>query len=155
MGMNYNGLQDYRNERLDHHIKSEEPELSVCFHDGEQVLDLVSEWHRKAMQSLRNCDRITATVVEIIENHVFYEDPQLMKDAKQLSRVFVKELKKARKLSEPAIPSSPSSGTQAMPFVVPAPQMAIPWRSIPDKVAKVDEVEANEVEEVDKVSVSS
>jgi hypothetical protein len=118
MGMNYDGLQDYRKARLAHESRSNHPGLGDCFHDGIEVLDLVPQWHRKAMQNLRPRDRITAQVVEIIEQYVF----QIRRgglpwkiNAKELSLLFDRAVRGASESSEMAHAPCHSVGTQTTP----------------------------------------
>jgi hypothetical protein len=138
MGMNYDGLQEYRGARMDHNSKSHYPKLGDCFHNGTKLLGLVSEWHTKAKQSLRATDHITTEVVEIIEVHVFREkSSQLRINAKQFSLELDRALKEAQKSINGVSNSRRSPVAHLTPGEDPArQQVSLPGRAKAEQVGR-------------------
>lgn len=136
MGLNYDGLQEYRAVRMAHESRSDYPKLSDCFHNGMKLLDLVPEWHTKAKQSLRGTDHITAKVVDIIEGRVLGEEtPRFRIDANQFSKELDRALKEAQKSISGVSNSRRSPDAHLTPSEDPARQQV----SLPGH-RKVDEV---------------
>jgi hypothetical protein len=139
MGMNYDGLQEYRGARMAHNSKSHYPKLGDCFHNGSALLDLVPEWHTKAKKSLRATDHITAKVVEIIEVYVFRKvSPQLRIDARQFSLELDMALNEAQESISVASNSRRSPDAHLTPHEDPArQQVSLPRRSKAEQVGSI------------------
>jgi len=61
------GIIEYRRSRKDETDRIQGFRDGDCFHDGEKVLRAVLKWHKDILPILRNSDKITASVLNMVE----------------------------------------------------------------------------------------
>ncbi|KAI4110034.1 MAG: hypothetical protein L6R37_000167 [Teloschistes peruensis] len=79
--LQFNELRKRTIERLyhsrqGHDIGDEDPEGDQ-FHDGHELLDVVTEWHQYLRGRIRICDAISIQVLDLIDNKMLITDPRL------------------------------------------------------------------------------
>lgn len=62
--------------RQDHDIGDEDPEGDQ-FHDGHQLLDVVTEWHQYLRGRIRICDAISIQVLDLVDDKMLITDPRM------------------------------------------------------------------------------
>ena len=74
----YRGVQEYEEFRL---YASEQVNRTShppdTFHDGEDVLPQIKEWHEHLKQITRRCDNITHRILDIVDNHLLLKDTRV------------------------------------------------------------------------------
>ncbi|KAI9866765.1 MAG: hypothetical protein M1813_000707 [Trichoglossum hirsutum] len=127
----YDGIQKFRQLRMDETAKISGFRDPDCFHGGNSVLYAVGQWHKSISSDIRRGDHITAAVLELI-NEMFW-DSSSRPDAMQLWKKSQEILKKAEKS-----PSTPpfqgnhqirrrlSDSSQSPPHTPPMPPPSLP-----------------------------
>jgi hypothetical protein len=65
---NFEGVDEYRRARRAATREYPSFEDSDCFHDGEKMLDVVRQWHRRLPEKFRSYDVITSPVLTMVED---------------------------------------------------------------------------------------
>ncbi|KAL9581438.1 MAG: hypothetical protein Q9212_003902 [Teloschistes hypoglaucus] len=69
-------IQRLHHSRQDHDIGDGDPEGDQ-FHDGHQLLGVVTEWHQYLRGRIRKCDAISIQVLELIDDKMLITDPRM------------------------------------------------------------------------------
>ncbi|KAH0539072.1 hypothetical protein FGG08_004370 [Glutinoglossum americanum] len=137
----HDGIIKFRQLRMEETAKIDGFRDHDCFHNGEEVLKVVDEWHEKISIDIRWGDRITAGVLELIKE--MFWDSNSRPDAVQLWKKSQEIIKKA----EGPAKSFPSQSQNEMfldrsespphtpPMLPPDTQFSFPrppWRPAPN-----------------------
>ena len=116
---NYEGLKRYRRDRRAATKQIGGLEDSDCFHDGENMLEIVAEWHKSLEQGRRAYDVITVPVLNMIEHMLM--DGESRPGAIYFWKVSQKILREARsKLEEMQRVSTPVTPEKQKPPIRPS-----------------------------------
>lgn len=76
-------IQRLHDSRRDQNVGDEDPEGDQ-FHDGHQLLDVVTEWHRYLLGRVRICDTISVQVIDLVDKRMLVTDPRSRINADEL-----------------------------------------------------------------------
>jgi hypothetical protein len=135
----YNGVVEYRRQRIAEIGKMPDFKGRDCFHDGERVLKAVLDAHKDIALRLRRSDYITKDVLDSIAEEMLWEEDR--PGAKALLRRAEGILSRARqKLSSSLTadsstrPNSSSSRSRTYPLPLPrSPPHPPPERPLPER----------------------
>ena len=65
------------------------------FHDGRNVLPVISNWHKTLRRNVHINDHFTTSVLDLVDNHMLQGDPKLRLNSKELYTRFKRLLQRA------------------------------------------------------------